>query len=200
MSLIRFNNLDLKTIKFKQLQKTPDATYFSEAVRVQDGVSVPINVQLPWMQVFDTELNPEMISKAYVDLVLADDELYQLLRGLDTYIVQHVYKNRAVWFNGVEVNMVAVEDCYKSPVNRTADNATLKLKLNVSDGVLHTVVFSNKNHVPVETLKDLSSPEVVCIAQLRGLKVHKASITPDWVLHSIKLKSEHNNANCLFAE
>lgn len=198
MSLIRFNNLDLKTIKFKQLQKTPDATYFSEAVRVQDGVELPINVQLPWMQVSDTELNPE--SKAYVDVVLADDELYQLLRGLDTYTVQHVYKNRAVWFNGVEVNMVAVEDCYKSPVSRNADNATLKLKLNVSDGILHTVIFSNKNPVPVETLKAISSPEVVCIAQLRGIKVHKASITPDWVLHSIKLKPEQSNANCLFAE
>lgn len=196
MSLIRFDDLDLKTIKFKQLQKTPDSTYFSEAVREQDGIELPINVQLPWMQIADAELNPE--SKAYVDLVLADDELYQLLRGLDTHTVQHVYKNRAIWFNGVEVNMVAVEDCYKSPVNRNADNATLKLKLNVSDGVVHTAVFLDKNAVPVNTLK--SSSEVVCIAQLRGLKVHKASITPDWVLHSVKLRAQKSEGGCLFAE
>ena len=196
MSLIRFDDLDLKTIKFKQLQKTPDSTYFSEAVREQNGIELPINVQLPWMQIADAELNPE--SKAYVDLVLADDELYQLLRGLDTRTVQHVYKNRAVWFNGVEVNMVAVEDCYKSPVNRNADNATFKLKLNVSDGVVHTAVFLDKNAVPLEKLE--SDEEVVCIAQLRGLKVHKASIIPDWVLHSVKLKAQKSEGSCLFAE
>lgn len=193
--IARFDQLNAVDIRFKVPQRTPENIYYSEAA-LEGGEHIIL--QLPAMRVSDCQLPPE--PKAFLELQVANDDLYQLLRNLDVSIVQHVYRNRAAWFNSnsKDVTMAAVEDSYRSPLSRCQDGACFRMKLNVAEGEVHTVVWESREKAPLERLQ--GNPEAVCIVQLRGLALRKDSICPDWVVHSTKVRHPAEPTGCLFAD
>lgn len=181
--LFRHTDFDFQRVCFKAPVKNAEKLYVCAASL--DEISGPgVFLQTPKMRVQDVV---DKEKKSYVDLDVDDDGFYQLLRYLDTHIIQHVFRNREAWFNR-DMNMAAVEDCYKSPIQKGKDGPVVRLKLNVVDGKQHTVFFENKKTSDISILSE--KPFVVAIVQLRGLVMNKGSIVPDWVVHMIRSDAE----------
>ena len=183
--------------------KTPEKLYRSAAtqkVKVGDGdvdKEMPILIQTPIMPVVTATVE----GKASVDLHVKDDGFYQLLKCIDAYIVQHVYKNRDVWFKDAEVNMAMVEDAYRSSLFRgTSGQPIVRFRLNVDDGSrhIHTSVFEGHEASTLEAVE--AGREVYCIVELKGLTLYKDSICPDWVVHAVKIRPQKVVKPCMFDE
>ncbi len=135
---------------------------------------------------------------------MEDNEYYQWLRYVDTYIIQHIFRNRESWFSNSDVNMAVVEDSYRSPLRRgqkTGAEPIVRFKLNSAQDVIHTSVYQNRKRSNMENLKQDPKPSVVCIVELRGLTLYKDSICPDWVVHTIRaVPDKTSEPTCLFSQ
>lgn len=180
-TVLKFTDFDFKRIKFKSPVKNPDRHYVCAAsLDSPDGEL--IFIQTPEMQVGEFQ---DIGGKkhACVDLQISDDAFYQLLRFIDSHIVQHVFKHREAWFQK-DINMADVEDCYKSPIQKTSNGPSVRMKLNTVESQHHTTYFVNKKEACIDLLGD--HPSVIAIVQLKGLILNKGSINPDWVIHMLK--------------
>ena len=185
-SIIRYDDFDFKRVCFKSPVKNEDKVYVC-AASLDDGSGPPVFMQTPEMQVHHALLVPEKGSKkSTVDLKIEDDGFYQLMRYIDTHIIQHVFRNREAWFHK-DMNMAAVEDCYRSPIQKGESGPVVRFKLNFVDNTHHTVVFDENKKIK-DTLLLEGKPSVTAIVQLRGLIMNKGSINPDWVVHLLKKK------------
>lgn len=181
--LFRHTDFQFQRVCFKAPVKNAEKLYVC-AASLDDTSGPGVFLQTPKMRVQDV-IDKE--KKCFIDLDVDDDGFYQLLRYLDTHIIQHVFRNREAWFNR-DMNMAAVEDCYKSPIQKGKDGPVVRFKLNVVEGKQHTAFFVNKKAADVSILAD--KPSVVAIVQLRGLVMNKGSIVPDWVVHMIRSDTE----------
>ncbi len=181
----KYDSFDFRKIVFLTPVKSPDKLYHA-AAKTSDTESM-IYIQTPSMKVASFGTDPSESKKCFVDLEVDDDAFYQLLRYIDTHIVQHVFKNREAWFKNVEVNMAAVEDCYKSMIQKGPNGPLVKFKLNVTDRI-HTQLYVGRDLTDIERLAE--DMTVTAIVQLRGLVMNKGSICPDWVVHCLKTPSK----------
>lgn len=197
----KYSDFDYRSIKFSHPSKV-DKFYTSVAsCGDNDSNKEPLYIQVPLMKLADIEI-PQDVSKSFIDLEVDDNEYYQWLRYLDTYIVQHIFKNRESWFNNSDVNMAVVEDSYRSPLRRGQESGAepiVRFKLNSAQDAIHTTVYQNRKRAEIESLDQDKKPNVVCIVELRGLTLFKDSICPDWVVHTVRVIPEKSdNSGCLF--
>lgn len=162
----------------------PDKLYHSAAVIDQSGDSVYI--QTPMMKVVSVMANDGDPKKSCIDLDISDDAFYQLLRYIDTHIIHHVFKNRETWFKNVEVTMAAVEDSYRSPIQKGSTTPVVRFRLNVTDAV-HTQLYVGRQEAQLDNLKP--DMKAAAIVQLKGLVMNKGSICPDWTVHCLKTEA-----------
>ncbi len=161
--IIKHDEFDFKRVCFKSPVKNKDKLYVC-AASLDDGAGPGVFMQTPEMQVHSFVDN-EKTKKSTIDLGVEDDGFYQLLRYLDTHIVQHVFRNREAWFHK-DMNMADVEDSYRSPIQKGDSGPIVRLKLNYADGKNHTVLFENRKEKELRTLA--SRPHVVAVMQLRA--------------------------------
>lgn len=197
----KYSDFDYRSIKFSQPSKV-DKFYTSTATCGEnDSSKEPLYIQVPLMKLADVEI-PQDVSKSFIDLEVDDNDFYQWLRYLDTYIVQHIFKNRESWFNNSDVNMAVVEDSYRSPLRRGQESGAepiVRFKLNSANDVVYTTVYQNKRRADMEVLQQGSKLDVVCIVELRGLTLFKDSICPDWVVHTVRvIPGKSKESECLF--
>ena len=188
MNVQRFTEFDYEIIGFKQPVKTPDQRYRS-------ATTSPILVQTPSM----TLASATTEGKATLELQVTNDDFYQFNKRIDTFVVQHAYKNRDIWFKDVEVNMAMVEDAYKSPLFRGADGKPhVRYRMNVENDKVHTTVFEGRELLTADVLQP--GRDVDCIVELKGLTLCKDSICPDWIVHAVKVVPLKTTPPCLFVD
>ena len=193
MTLIKSADLDVATIQFGPLQKTPDKLYHSDATSGADGVAAQVVVQLPPLPIAGAF--PDSSAKQSLYLRVDDDDLYRQLRAIDGHTVRHVYGNREAWFGTADgVSLVAVEECYRTPLS-VADG-TAKMRLRLDDAC--AAVFRGRVRVDPASVDWEAVGPIVCIAQFAGLTLRKDSITPDWVVHAVRIDDAPEKVGCLF--
>jgi hypothetical protein len=193
MSVIKYDEFPCASTVFKPPHKI-GALYKSEAVFAADGGDEPVYIQLPAMQVTDLVADGQ---KAFVELRVTDNDLTYLLREIDHHTSSFVFKNRAQWFPAAslpDINVQFVEAAYKPPLIVREAGSFLRLRLNVNDGEVKTRVFEDRALRPFDYLAP--GRLATAVVQFCGLTMHKESIAPDLVVHSIKLSPERTHA-CL---
>lgn len=201
ISVTKHSEFDFKRVCFASPMKTPEKLYFS-AASLDGAAGSRVILQTPKMKIANF-VDIGVKKNPYIDLEIADDSFYQLLRFIDTHIIQHAFRNRVSWFdeNLAQANMAVVEDCYRSPIRKSPAGPVVRFKLNISDGNHHTVFFENKKEIEISglnALKDSQYPRAHAIVELRGLIMNRDAIIPDWVVHMLATqKSEYPSSRRL---
>ena len=182
MKVERFSDVDVKSIGFKEPQKTPEKTYYSLAERPNKE---PILIQTPELEcsAFNCDLTK---GRCEIEMVLEDNMFYQFLRDLDAHTIQTIFKQRKSWFKKCEVSMAQVEDCYKSPIVRSEKGPIVTFKLNHTKEKIQTVFF--RGRFDIESSEFTTDSPVTAILELRGMTLYKDSMCLDWVVHSVRVR------------
>ncbi len=196
MKIERYSDVDVKTIAFREPQKTPEKTYYSIAERPNRE---PILIQTPELEcsAFNGYLTK---GRCEIEMILDDDQpmFYQFLRDLDAHTIQTIFKQRKSWFKKCEVSMAMVEDCYKSPIVRSEKGPIVTFRLNHTKEKMETVFFRGRFDVDASEVSSRSP--VTAILQLRGMTLYKDSICLDWVVQSLRVKEPPVTNDYLFTE
>jgi hypothetical protein len=128
--------------------------------------------------------------KSFVELEVVHPELGFLVREIDNHTIQFIFRNRAQWFPAAsdDINMQAVERAYKSLLIRRDDRLFLRLRLNLHNGQINTRVFEDRAPRAFDALR--TGRQATAIVQLYGMTMHKGSIVPDLVVHSIRVSPQ----------
>ncbi|CAK0767122.1 hypothetical protein CVIRNUC_003429 [Coccomyxa viridis] len=190
MRIQRAVDLRPESITFKSPQKTADNNYRS-ATCLEDGSMVIL--QMPPMKLDAYNLDPDS-GRLFVDFKLTNNELYQVLRRVDSHTIQTVFNNRMSWFSVGDVSMASVEDSYSSPIIKGADAPLVRFRPNA----VETAFFVNKSLSDAQCME--GCPMATAIVQLRGLTLFKDSMSPEWVLHSLKVTKATTTEQFEFSE
>lgn len=181
-TVLHSEEVQASALEFRPPFKTPESVYQSDAA-LAGG---PVLLQLPALPVAGVQLDPAA-GKAFVELRVVDERLYQLLRAVDDHVVKHIFANRATWFRGVDVGLATVEDYYRSPLVRGDGGPTMRFKLNADARGTHTRAYFGQ--APAELADVVAADCVTAIVQLRGLTLYKDAICPDWVLQAVRARA-----------
>lgn len=196
MKVERYSDIDVKSIAFKEPQKTPEKTYYSIAERPNKE---PILIQTPELEcsAFNGDLTK---GRCEIEMVLEDNQpmFYQFLRDLDAHTIQTIFKQRKSWFKKCEVSMAMVEDCYKSPIVRSEKGPIVTFKLNYTKEKMQTAFF--RGRFDIESSEVTSNSPVTAILQLRGMTLYKDSICLDWVVQSVRVKENPVSNAYMFSD
>lgn len=177
MRIQRAVDLRPESIAFRSPQKTADNNYRSTTT-LEDGSMILL--QMPPMKVAAYNLDPDA-GRLFVDFSLTSNELYQFLRRVDSHTIQSVFNNRMSWFSVGDVSMASVEDSYTSPIIKGADTPLVRFRPNA----VKTAFFVNRSPSDAHCME--GCPIATAIVQLRGLSLFKDSMSPEWVLHSLRV-------------
>jgi hypothetical protein len=177
MRIQRAVDLQPESIAFRSPQKTADNNYRSTTT-LEDGSMILL--QMPPMKLAAYNLDPDA-GRLFVDFSLTNNELYQFLRRVDSHTIQSVFNNRMSWFSVGDVSMASVEDSYTSPIIKGADTPLVRFRPNA----VKTAFFVNRSPSDAHCME--GHPMATAIVQLRGLSLFKDSMSPEWILHSLKV-------------
>lgn len=190
MSVLMYNNVDIKKIKFsdrpykkiKKIKLGDDVVVKSIYYIDIDYDNRPLYVQMPSCKFKSINEDDNMITFIIDKIVYRD-----FLRRLENFVVQNVYENSETWFSGKVFTMSKIIKCFVSSVDIIDDD---NCEFTMSFSKYLKIYDQFKTNIALEDINTNDPLEVISIINIRNLQFIDNMFTCNILLEQMKVHKD----------